>query len=262
VSTVLVASLFLPWQRVCYPQVADLRAAGVAGRCLSTNGLALEGSTVLGLTVAITMVLVLDGGWRSAFALATAVSLLVATLGFDVRHGNDAGIRYGFGYGSILGFCAAAVLIVLVLASRLPPASAFRCAWPRLTGAVLSLLLVAVVVVPWWGVLPSSVWSVFAPGLARVTWLSVGSALLGIRLASSWFRQDDGESRELVLLSFALLVLAVLETVSLPTLRPSWNSAVLVGLSAMLTVLALVERRGGIRAITVPEILRIDRISV
>ena len=59
------------------------------------------------------------------------------------------------------------------------------------------------------------------------------------------------------MLSVALVVLGVLEAVPLPELSVTWNAGVLLGLSALLTVCALIDAGGGLRNVRVPEILRV-----
>jgi hypothetical protein len=199
----------------------------------------------------------------SNLELATGLGLLVATLGFRLETGTQNGVRLGFGYGSTVGFVAAALLLALVVAR-------VRWSWPDLKSAAPSLLplalgvvYVAAVVVPWWDVLPHEVWSTFIPRFAAVSWLTIASALLSIRLVYVWARQSRGISDrgpELVLLSMALVVLGVLDAVPLPTVQLTWNGGVLLGLSVPLTLLALIEERGGFRNVHVPEILRVDRI--
>ena len=189
------------------------------------------------------------------FGLGVAGSAaLVATLGFELEHGTQAGARLSFGYGAFVGFVAAGALVATALVPL---------AGPRL---VLDLVPVAgalayltVVAVPWWGVLPLGVWDTFLVALARVSWLTVASALLALRLAALWRR--PGRSRERVAVSLALVAVTLLDTLPLPTVRLTWNMAVLLGLAAPLAVHALVEASGGWRGVRVPEILRVDRIS-
>ncbi len=93
--------------------------------------------------------------------------------------------------------------------------------------------------------------------------MTLASALLGVRLVQVWARQARGASDyapELVALSFALVALAILDAVPLPAVRLTWNSGVLLGLTVPLTLIALIEERGGLRNVQIPEIVRIDRI--
>jgi hypothetical protein len=262
----VVTSLFLPWQTACYGHTADLSRLGLAGRCVSSNGLGLVGSTAALLTIGLVVAVATPGFSRrvvSSFELATGVCLLLATVGFRLHTGSQNGVRLGVGYGSIVGFVAAAVLVALVLAR-------VRLSWPdvksmapRLLPLGLGGVYVAAVVVPWWGVLPDEIWSTFRPRFAAISWLTITSALLGIRLVYVWAGQSRGNSDrgpELVLLSVALVALGVLDAVPLPTVQLTWNGGVLLGLGVPLTLLALIEERGGLRNVRVPEILRVDRI--
>ncbi len=261
-SALLLTSLFLPWQTVCFPRTADLSEAGLGGRCLSSNAFGLGGSGLAGLTIALVVALTSGRGPLAAWELASAIALFVATLGFELQHGSQAGVRFAFGYGAIIGFCAAAALVIVVVGSRRPSVQVLRGATLRLIAVLLSIAFVIAVVVPWWGVLPSAFWSVFVPRLARLTWLSLASALLGVHLIHAWARRsDNADSNELGLLSLALVALGVLETLPLPSVRLSWNSAVLVGLPLLLTALALATQSGGFRSVRVPEVFRIDRIA-
>jgi hypothetical protein len=261
----LVTSLFLPWQTACYGYDADLKSLGMAGRCVSSNGLGLLGSTAAVLTIGLVVAIAMPGSGRqfvSTLELATGVCLLMATLGFRLETGTQYGVRLGFGYGSVVGLVAAAALVALVLARLRWSWPGLKSAAPRLLPLALGGVYVAAVVVPWWGVLPDQVWSTFNPTLAMASWLTIASVLLGIRVVYLWARQSRGSSGrgpELVLLSSALVVLAVLDAVPLPTVRLTWNSGVLLGLSLPLTLLALIER-GGLRNVQVPELLRVDRI--
>jgi hypothetical protein len=55
---------------------------------------------------------------------------------------------------------------------------------------------------------------------------------------------------------------ALLDAIPTDPLKLMWNLAVLPGLALPLGPLGLVEARGGTRNIPVPELLRIDRISL
>jgi hypothetical protein len=261
-----VTSLFLPWQTACYGHTADLSSLGLAGRCVSSNGLGLVGSTAAVLAIGLVVAVTTPGFGRrvvSSLELATGLCLLVATLGFRLEIGSQNGVRLGVGYGSIVGFVAAAVLIALVLARVRLSWPDVKSTAPRLLPIALGGVYVAAVVVPWWGVLPDEIWSTFRPGFAAVSWLTIASALLGIRLVYLWARQSRGSldrGPELVVISMALVVLGVLDAVPLPTVQLTWNSGVLLGLGVPLTLLALIEERGSLRNVRVPEILRIDRI--
>jgi hypothetical protein len=262
----LVTSLFLPWQTACYGQTADLRSLGVAGRCVSSSGLGLAGSLAGLLTVVLVFAFVTSGtGERvvSRFELVTGVGVLVATLGFQLQTGSGSGVRLGIGYGAIIAFVAAAVLGALVFAEARWRWDGVKAAAPSLLPVVLGVFYVTDVVLSWWwDVLPRVSWLGFIPSFAPVSWLTLGSALLGIRLVYLWARQSRGSDRgpELVLVSLALVVLGVLQAVPLPTVQLDWYGGVLLGASLSLTVFALIEERGGLRELRVPDILRVDQI--
>jgi hypothetical protein len=259
-------SLFLPWQTACYGHTPDLSSLGLAGRCVSTNGLDLLGSMAAVLTIGLVVAVAAPGFGRrviSSLELATGVCLLVATVGFRLQTGSENGVRLGVGYGSIVGFVAAAVLVALVLARVRLSRPDLKSTVARLLPLALGGVYVAAVVVPWWDVLPKEVWSTFSPRFAGVSWLTISSALLGIRLVHVWACQSRGRSDrgpELVLLSVAVVVLGVLDAVPLPTVQLTWNGGVLLGLGVPLTLLALIEERGGLRNVRVPDVLRVDRI--
>jgi hypothetical protein len=263
----LVTSLFLPWQTACYGQTADLKSVGLAGRCVSSNGLGLVGSTAALLTIVLVFLVAGPGSGErvvSRFELVTGVGVLVATLGFQLQTGSGSGVRLGIGYGSIVGFVAAAALGALVLAGARWRWVGLRAVAPALLPIVLGALYVTVVVLAWWwNVLPHASWLTFIARFAPVSWLKLASALLGIRLVYLWARQPrDVSDRgpELVLVSLALVVLGVLHAVPLPTVQLDWNGGLLLGVSGSLTLLALIEERGGFRELHVPDILRVDRI--
>ena len=111
--------------------------------------------------------------------------------------------------------------------------------------------------------LPNGVWSWFEPGETAVSWLTVASSLLSVRLVQLWGRRardSSSNTHELVALSFALVALAVLDALPRRSVYLTWNLAVLLGLTVPLTLLALVDDQGGVRNLRVPALLRIDRI--
>src|SRR5262249_53121667 len=50
-AATLLVGLFLPWQTSCYENAEDFKAAGLAGRCLSSNGFGLPGSNAALLAI-------------------------------------------------------------------------------------------------------------------------------------------------------------------------------------------------------------------
>ena len=84
VVALFLTSLFLPWQRVCYP--AGTGFGPYSGRCPTTNGwVTISGSTaaILALLVALA-VLAPRRLAASAAELAVGAALFVATLGFGI----------------------------------------------------------------------------------------------------------------------------------------------------------------------------------
>jgi len=259
VGAALVTSLFLPWQSACFDDTTDLQRLGVAGRCLSANGFSPVGSVAAVLTLVLVAVVATAARRpRSTIQLAVGIGLLVTTLGFAVETGNHGGERFSFGYGSFIGFAAAGLLLALAFHGvTWTPRELRATTWNPLP-IVLGAAFVFVVVVPWWGVLPTAVGSVLSPDLS---WLTLAGALVALRIVHLWIRHARGvpaHGPELVTLSLALVVLAVLDAA--PSLRLSWHGAVLLGISVPLTLLAMIEERGGLKNLHVPEILRVDRI--
>jgi hypothetical protein len=256
-----LASLFLPWQEACYPSGGAPAQLGIAGRCVSTDGWRLE-TSVAGLLALGLVVLAYAPGLLAAapVELAAGVGLLVATAGTQLEWGRVQSVRLDVGAGAFLGFVAAGVLVVLALAALRTRAPARPLA---LAPAAVSLVYVAVVVLPWWGVLPDRTWSTFSRSLAALSWQTVAEALVGIRLVRLWVDRAAGGTRtpaELVILPLALAALAALDAIRVRELGLTRNTPVLVGLPALLLAFGVVERAGGIRGLRVPELFRIDRI--
>jgi hypothetical protein len=264
----LGASLFLPWQRACYPDADVLAERGTSGPCLTANGwtLGLEGS--VGLLAALALAVVVPALALRALSrteLAVALALLVATLAVRLESGTQAGVRLEIAYGVVLGLAAAALLVGLALAPVRVPGLDSSTRATALPGAALGAAYVAVVVLPWWGVLPGDLWSTFASGPARLSWITVAAALVAIRLTGDWVtrlvRHGTGrDTDELVVLPLALVALAGLDALRYGLDDLTWNTAVLGSLATALTLLALVERAGGFARVQVPEVLRVDRI--
>jgi hypothetical protein len=261
VVSLFLTALFLPWQKVCYPTGSDL--GPYSGRCLTTNGWAtISGSTAGLLSLLVALVLLTPRRFLlSAAELAVGTALFVATLGFEVVPVGGVGLHYG--YGSFVGFGAAALLLAIV-AARLRPRT---LEWNRL---VVRLVPIAAcfgylvnVVLPWWGVLPRRVQSESLVRFAQLSWLTVAGALLGIHLFGSWLRRAAGGSASpepLVLLPLALLALAALDLIRLRSAGITWGGGIVVGLCILLALLGRVESQGGLESMQIPEILRVDRL--
>jgi hypothetical protein len=260
-ATLFVTGLFLPWQRACYTPGRGL--GPLAGHCVSTNGWTpTVGSAAAVLAIALVMVAVAPRRLAvSGIELATGLGLLVATLGFQLIEGNDPGLHLEFGYGSTIGFAAAALLVALAVTRLRPP----RLDWNRVPVRLAPIAACAgylvVVVLPWWDVLPRHSQSVlrFAP----LSWLTIVGALVGIRLLGLWVRQIKGASGSadlLVILPLALLALAALDLIRLRANGITWGGGVVVGLCLLLVLSGRAEQLQGIQNLRVPEILRVDRL--
>ncbi len=245
-AALLVVSLFLPWQRECYP--------GARGFCMSANGWSFPGTVSAALALAV-FVAVLSRRSAPLVELAAGVGLLVATLGFELVEGTFAGVRLGFGYGSTLGFAAAALLVALVLVRARPPAFGREDA-VRLLPVAACAGYAAVVVLPWWGVL--SLDTVQTLRFAPLSWLTVAGVLVDLRLLGHWARRCSDV--RLVLMPLALLALAAVELIRFRDLGLAWGGGTVVGLCLLLAALGRVEQRGGWANVHVPELLRIDRL--
>jgi hypothetical protein len=93
--------------------------------------------------------------------------------------------------------------------------------------------------------------------------LTLGGALLGIHLTALWVRRGVGglaDGSALVLVPGAMLALAAIDVIARRH-NERWGAGAIVGLCLLLMFVGDAERRGGLRQIRVPEILRIDRIS-
>jgi hypothetical protein len=240
----LAVSLFLPWQRACYPgdQAAQL---GLSGRCVSGNGWRPEGSVALLLALAVVaVVLALGVRELSRTELAVGLALMVATLGFQLETGEHAGAQFDIGYGAFAGFVAAAVLVGVALAG----VGLREVDWSRrgtvVAAGMLAAAYVAAVVVPWWDVTSSA----GASESARLTWLTIAAALVAVRLAGRWLtrlsREAVRENDELVVLPLVLGVLVAIDVVRFGVGDISWHSALLGCLAVALLVLGRVERGG------------------
>jgi len=119
----------------------------------------------------------------------------------------------------------------------------------------------AVLVVPWWSVLPHGAQGTLAlaPGL---TWLTMAGALIGIHLLGSWLRRPAKPRASvdpLVVLPLGLVAVVALELIRFRD-AITWGGGALVGLGVFLASLGVVENRLGLASVRVPEILRVDRV--
>lgn len=261
-ASVLLAALFLPWQKVCYPTGSDL--GPYSGRCLSTNGwVTIEGSAAAALaTLLVVATLAQRRPAASAVELTVGIALLVATLGFQLAGAEGAGVHLG--YGSIVGFAAAALLLILAFVPLRFPRFELNRLLVRLAPITLCLAYLAIIVLPWWDVLPRRLQSQSLARFAPISWLTVAGALLAILLLGSWARRIARSSERgdwLVLIPLGLLALAALDIIRLRDAGITWGSVSVVGLCLLLALLGRVEQRDGLESLRVPEILRVDRLG-
>jgi hypothetical protein len=260
-AALLISALFFPWQEICYGR--DGEVGLLSGRCLSTNGWTTPpGSVAAILAIALALV-VLDPRRLAAsrLELGAGLALVVATLGFQVERQSGDGFSAGFGSGAVVGLVAAAILVALVLVRQARPTIDRGRALVRLAPIVACSAYVAVVVLPWWGVLPDGVQS--ALSFAPLSWLTIAGALVGLRLLRLWVARvpsATGNADWLVLLPLALLALAMVDLARLRDEGLTWGRGTIVGLCLVLLLLGWVERRDGLEQLRVPEVLRIDRL--
>jgi hypothetical protein len=172
------------------------------------------------------------------------------------------GVRLG--YGSIVGFAAAALLLILALVPLRFPRLERNRLLVRLVPITLCLAYLAIVVLPWWDVLPRRLQSQSLARFAPISWLTVAGALLAILLFGSWARRIARPSERpdrLVFIPLGLLALAAIDIIRLRDAGITWGGASIVGLCLLLALLGRVEQREGLESLRVPEILRVDRLG-
>ena len=249
IAAVALASLFLPWQRQCYP-----------ARCLSASAWTFTaGAAVALLVLALLLLTVVPSGIVSRAEPAIAVALLVATLGFGLFDRSELG--QSFGYGAYLGFAAFAALVALALADVRPPNRV-----PRLVecapAMVACLAYVALVLLPAWQVLSPDVDQELRFG--PFSWLTVAGVAAAVHLLARWARRLRGLAARdplLLVLPAVLLALASLDLIEERDGGLTWGGGGVVALCLGLLVFGGIEASGGLRKVRVPEVLRIDRIS-
>jgi hypothetical protein len=140
------------------------------------------------LSIALLVMLLVPTLFRgSLIALRAGIGVLVATLGFQVARGGGDGVRFGFGYGSTIGFVAAGIVCLAPLASLRPPAVAWNRVLIRLAPIAACLIYLVVVVLPWWNVLPRHIYSALRS--APLSWLTITGVLAAIWLLRLWMGQ-------------------------------------------------------------------------
>jgi len=255
-----LVALFLPWQSQCFPRNASFGT--LSGHCFSQTGWGAAGAVTPALAVCVFLAFAL--GSRSPVSAAesgTALAVFVTTAGLQLAgQSGGGGVQWPTGFGAYAVFVLTGALLAVSLAG-------FRPRRPRTTplaaaGLAVSVCYVVVVVVPWWDVLPARLQ--FDLLFAQESWLTLAGALLGIHLAALWARRGVdrlADSNALVLVPGAMLALAAIDVIARRHDERYWGAGTIVGLCLLLMLVGDAERRGGLRHIPVPEILRIDRLS-
>lgn len=242
----VVGGLFLPWESTCYGQ--DPSAGSLAGRCVGVH----EWDTV-GTTIAALALLALFSALPLVEA-AAAAALLAVTSGFrlDVAFEPATHVRAGV----VVVYAGVALLVVAALREVRP--AGVRVAGAA--GAAIAAATAGLFVVPWWGVLPLGAEAALLIG--PTTWFAVVAVVGAVVLAGAWLRATDagdGASAR-VWLAVVFLLAAGLAVVQPDRWWIDWGGGAAVACAAVALALARVEELGGFRSLTVPEILRIDRI--
>lgn len=260
-ATVLVVSLFLPWQQFCNPG-GHPYGHGI-GSCIGTTGWANgEFGSFTGV-LALLLIFGALAATRLAFppteivlAIATLVAVMGASLGKSLGYPS-----WSFGYGAYIGFAATGLLLFIALSRVPPPRIESRHALARLGPLAAAFAAFLTIAVPLWAVLPDR-WSSQAAVLTD--WYAVAGLLLTIHLLRRWLesaRRIPFPSDQLVALPLALLALTALELIQRRSEGMTWGGGILVGLCLVLALLGWLEPSGRLESIRVPEELwRIDRL--
>lgn len=258
-ATLLVVALFLPWQRFCSPTGQPFGQG--LGICISTSGWASsEPGAVTGLLAIALILVAVATTWTTARAaeIALVIATLIAAVG--ERIGNPVGSGSNFGYGAYVGFAAAGILLLLVLSRLRLSRLGRKGILFRLAPLAAVLACFCAVALPLWSVLPLR-WSPQVDVLGG--WYAVAGVLLTVRLFRRWTETVADDSRgaeQLVILPLALLALTALDLIRERSEGMTWGGGILVGLCLLLALLGWKEQHGGLEALRVPEILRIDRL--
>lgn len=256
----LLASMFMPWARLCG---AFTDPSGPSrDRCLSLEGWTATSSTAA-VFLAVAVVVGLAAGYVRAERLVLPIAALLATAGFEFTPGHEEGIRLGVPYGAYLGYAAGAVFVVALATRRSRRAWDLRLRW-ELVPAGLALVYGALVVVPWWDVLPIDLQ--LRVIVAPLSWVSIASLVVVVELAFCWSAQrpaTEQAGRRRTLLPVALLALVAVDLARHPWRRNphlTWDAGLLGAILIGLVVVGHVDDEGGPANVRIPEILRIDRI--
>lgn len=260
-ATVLVGSLFLPWQQFCNPG-GHPYGHGI-GSCIGTTGWATGEPGASTGVLALLLIFGALAATRLAFPpteIVLAIATLVAVTGASL--GKSSGYpSWSFGYGAYLGFAATGILLFVAL-SRVPlPRIESRHAVARLLSPAAAFAAFLTIALPLWSVLPDR-WS--SQAVVLKDWYAVAGLLLTIHLLRRWLesaRRIPFPSDQLVVLPLALLALTALELVRKRSEGMTWGGGILVGLCLLLALLGWMEPNGRLEGIRVPEeFWRIDRL--
>ena len=119
----------------------------------------------------------------------------------------------------------------------------------------------AVVVLPWWNVLPDAAQS--ALRFSSFSWLTIAGVTASVSLLCVWAEGAGAFApvgRLVVLLPAGLVGLAVLDLIQVRNAGVTWGRAVVPALGVVLLLFGWIEERGGLENFKVPEILRVDRL--
>ena len=244
-ASLLVASMFLPWQKT---------SCG-GGPCSSTSGWTMTESAIAGGLAVILLVLLL-GFRRLSVELAVGVAIYATAAGFAATQFPRAHL----GYGAPLGFAGAALLLVAAARriGNVPPSRKRLLVRLAPIAVCLGFLAIPVAtIIRRLGQAPDfhSPWQYWY-------WLTVGAILVALRLLGRWLGGPKADD-ELVLLPLVLLALTVLAlTVTHRAFGViGWESWVSIALCVLLAVLGWLERTRRLDSFRVPEeIWRVDRL--
>lgn len=252
-ATMLVVSLFLPWQQFCDPGGRPY-GHGI-GSCIGTTGWANgEFGSFTGV-LALLLIFGALAATRLAFppteivlAIATLVAVMGASLGKSIGYPS-----WSFGYGAYIGFAATGILLFIALSRVPPPRIESRHALARLVSLAAAFAAFLTIALPLWSVLPDR-WSSQAAVLED--WYAVVGLLLTIHLLRRWLesaRRIPFPSDQLVVLPLALLALTTLELIRKRGEGMTWGGGILAGLCLLLALLGWMEPKGRLESIRVPE---------
>lgn len=255
----VVVALFLPWQQYCEPASPHW---AYSGACFAPNGWGFPSGSAIGLlAVFFVAFLVLLRASRLG-AVVVMIAILVGSLGRQLTT-DLPGLAVHLGYGAYVGFAGAALLLLLTGSSLRKTHVSTRRLLVRLLPILGSLACAAIVVVPWWQVLPDQLEQQFLE-FGPITWLTIPVPALALWLSATWLsraQSETTETRSLVLLPLAMLAVTTLVLINYRDAGVRWGGWTLIGLSLFLLALGWVEDREGLEQSGLAEIFRVDRIA-